>query len=252
MKSLLLILISAYLLVCIILFFFQRKLLYFPTPAVKLLNEKAVVYKVNDTTLQGWVINEGKDKAIIYYGGNAESIELNINFFKELLPEYSIYLINYRGYGDSEGFASEQNLFTDALSIYDEIKGHHETISLIGRSLGSGVATYVASQKRVEKVVLITPYDSVQQVAQSIYKILPVSLLLKDKFLSYSYAKDITAQTLILYGDADEVIPPKHTENLMTYFNKEQLTALKIEGADHNSIGNHKEYVIALRKFLAP
>ena len=140
MKSLFFTVISVYLFFCIVLFFFQRKLLYHPTPVANITSEKQVLFDVNGVKLHGWVINDKNEKALIYYGGNAESIELNINFFKTTLPSYSVYLINYRGYGQSEGSPSQNTLFKDSLAIFDKLKQKHKSISIMGRSLGSGVA----------------------------------------------------------------------------------------------------------------
>ena len=225
-------------------------MLYHPTPYNYVSDMKEISFDVNDVKLQGWVLNEGNEKALIYYGGNAESIELNKNFFQTILSNYTVYLVNYRCYGKSQGTPSEKALKADALAIYDKINKTHKNISIIGRSLGSGIATYIASKRDIKKLVLVTPYDSVESVAKGIYGFAPVSLLLKDKFDSTKYVKDIKVPTLILYTQNDEVIPPKHTEYLITLFNKKQLTVKEIDHAKHNNIETFEDYVLSLEVFL--
>ena len=225
-------------------------MLYHPTPYNYVPDMKEISFDVNDVKLQGWVLNEGNDKALIYYGGNAESIELNKNFFQTILSNYTVYLVNYRGYGKSQGTPSEKALKADALAIYGKINKTHKNISIIGRSLGSGIATYIASKRDIKKLVLVTPYDSVESVAKGIYGFAPVSLLLKDKFDSTKYVKDIKAKTLIVYSQNDEVIPAHNTENLIPLFKKEQLIIKEINHAQHNNIETFEEYVLSVEKFF--
>ena len=250
MKSLLITFVCAYVLLCIVLFFFQRKLLYYPNPEVNLANEKEISFDHDGVKLHGWVINEGEQRALLYYGGNAEALEMNISFFKAVASNYSIYLINYRGYGKSEGKPFEKALLSDALFVYDEIASSHKSIAVMGRSLGSGIATYVAANRSVEKLILVSPYDSIQSVAQSFYRLFPVSILLQDKYESMKNIESIDAKTLILYATHDEVINPKHTQNLITYFKDQSLSVVSIEKAKHNDISMYKKYAQTIRDFL--
>ncbi|WP_072682396.1 alpha/beta hydrolase [Arcobacter sp. LA11] len=250
MKSLILIIIFVYMLITLIVYIFQRSLLYFPTTYTKIDGVEEIYFKFNSIKLQGWVLNKGQEKALIYYGGNAENIEQNIDSFKTLFPNRTVYLINYRGYGKSQGNPTEKNLFADGLKVFDEIKLKHKSISLMGRSLGSGIASYISSKKEVEKLVLITPYDSILNVAKEAYSFLPVSFLLKDKYESFKYVSNIKASTLILYAKKDEVINPKRTKRLINEFKKEQISSVIIKNANHNDISNFKEYSLKLSNFL--
>ena len=90
--------------------------------------------------------------------------------------------MDYRGYGFSTGVSTEATLYRDALKLYDSVKSKHTRISLGGRSLGTAVATYVAAYREVSKLALITPFDSIVNVAQGKYPVYPVHLLLHDTF----------------------------------------------------------------------
>ncbi len=240
--SVLKILVISYFLVALILYFFQRKFLYLPQKSIGTVGEKEIEIRNGETVLRGWVINEGKDKSILYYGGNAERIEYNIPLFKDIFSEYTVYLISYRGYGLSDGNPTEANLCNDSLFIYDTIKDKHNKIFLIGRSLGSGVATYVASQRPVEKLVLVTPFDSIKKVASQIFWMYPMSILLKDKFESDRYVNKITSDTMVIVAENDEVIPRKRTDALISKFKPEKLTVKIIKGAGHNSVSMFPEF----------
>jgi len=174
------------------LYLLQRNLLFFPVPARDGIPAEAITLKNKDLFLHGWVLNRGQQKALIYFGGNAEDITNNINLLEGLFNNHTIYLINYRGYGKNLGKPTQQGLFSDAIAIYDEILGLHTSISLMGRSLGSGVAVYLASKRDIDKLFLLTPYDSLAEVAQTHYPYFPVKYLIKDPFESVIYAKNGT------------------------------------------------------------
>jgi pimeloyl-ACP methyl ester carboxylesterase len=208
-----------------------------------------VSFTNNGIELRGWIVNPKQDKALLYYGGNAEGIEQNISFFQNILPNYSVYLIPYRGYGDSMGEPTENGLYSDALHIYDQLVTQHTKISLLGRSLGSGIATYVAARRNIEKLILVTPYDSIENVAKGVYWMLPVSLLLKDKYNSLGQVAQIKTLPLILMAEYDQVIPRKHSENLISAFGKKQQSVI-IKEAGHNDISAHPEYANAIYQYL--
>jgi hypothetical protein len=118
---------------------------------------------------------------------------------------------------------------------------------VVGRSLGSGVAVYLASQRPVARLVLVTPYDSLVDVAARHYPYFPVRWLLLDKFESSKYAKQVTAPTLVIAAEHDEIIPRASTRALVTRF-RDGVVSLKIvPGAGHNTISNKPEYISLLK-----
>lgn len=210
--------------------------------------------EVTDAVLKGWLIpaQEESDtkQVILYFGGNGEEVSYNIPYFRRAFHS-SFLLVNYRGYGDSSGKPSENNMFADALRIYDEIANRlpDHNIVVIGRSVGSGVATYLASQRPCHKLALVTPFDSMQSVAQSQFPIFPMSILLKHKFRSDSYVKELSAPTLVIGASEDNIIPRKHTEKLISCF-ATPPQQVWIEGADHNSISMYRSYWQPLADFI--
>ena len=170
-------LIIAYLLIVLVFFIFQRYILY-PIAfnknkkEIKISGVKNINYERKKAILKGWIINEKAQKGLIYYGGNAEKIEKLIPFFKKF-KNYTTYLIPYRGYSSSSGRPTEKLLYEDALFIFDEIKKNKSNISIIGRSLGTGIATHIAALRDINNLILITPYYSIKSLAKK--KILVVT-----------------------------------------------------------------------------
>lgn len=248
--SIIAVLVIIYLLALSLLYIFQRTLLFPAVGEVNGINREAVVFINDGVNLHGWVLNQGKRKAIIYFGGNAEQISGNINLFEAVLHDYSVYLVDYRGYGKSEGNPTEEGLFSDALFLYDQVKSKHQSISVIGRSLGSGVAVYLGASRNIEKLVLLTPYDSIAEVAQSHYPMFPTRYLVRDKFESISHAVNITAPVLVVAAEFDPVVPNIHTEKLLEQLINSKVSFQMVRNVAHNNVEESDEYRAALLNFF--
>jgi len=231
------------------LYIFQRNMLYIPSPEYK--NEFTLLEFHNEQeTLKVTVLNPGMPRAILYFGGNAEAVIFNVEPFIKNFADHTIYLSNYRGYGGSTGKPTEKGLYSDALALYDHVQPDHDSIALLGRSLGSGVATYVASQREVTHLALITPYDSIQNVAQARIPIYPINFLLKDKYDSAEKAVNVSAKALIVMAELDSIIPNSHSIKLSQAFLDDQVSILSIEGSDHINLSLDPEYFPALNQFF--
>jgi alpha-beta hydrolase superfamily lysophospholipase len=235
---------------CIFLYVAQRSLLYQPPPETSGTEADAMRIDSNGVSLKVWHFNPRLSKAIIYFGGNAENVYWNVPDFREIFPDYSVYLINYRGYGGSSGSPSEAALLEDAVSIFDHLQSKHKSISLIGRSLGTGVATYLASVRKVEKMVLVTPFDSLVSVAQRGYPIFPVSLFMKDRYDSIGRAAAIKSTTLVILAENDEIILRESSDRLISGFKSTDVLVEMIDDATHNSVGSTSLYLKLLNDFL--
>lgn len=235
---------------CAFLYLGQRSFIYFPTPESSNVPAEDLRLELDGATVQVWRVNGDKDDAILYFGGNAEDVALNIRQFSAMFPHKALYLVNYRGYGASTGKPTESAIIADAQAVFDHALKAHSTISVVGRSLGSGVATVLAATKNVERLVLITPFDSIARVAQSAYPIFPVSILLKDRYNSLSHAESISAPTLLLIAERDEFIPMSSSRNLASALSPGLTTVTVIENARHNTIQNFDHFSTALAGFL--
>ena len=243
--------IGIYLLLAAFLYAVQRKLIYFPVGVDPDFRADEISVDNRGTRLHGWVLNPGRRAAVIYFGGNSEMITHRREFFEDVFRDYSIYLVNYRGYGKSEGSPSEAGMFSDSLAIYDRISEQHDAIIAYGRSLGSGVAVYLASMRSLQKLILLTPYDSVAEIGQKSYPIFPVRYLIKDAFDSASRAGEIETPVLITSAELDREIDLTHTLALKRRFTRAPVDYLMIEGAAHNDIIDFTAYRDAVRNFVS-
>lgn len=241
----------AYAGICALLFFKQRELIYYPGATEVSARETDYGLTHDGLTLRGWRLNPGKAKALLYFGGNAERLELSREEFAELFPDRTVYLLSYRGYGASEGKPGQAALFGDALALYDHVSAQHPhaPIAIIGRSLGSGVASYVASQRPVEKLAMVTPFDSLAAAAQSHYPMFPVRWLMRDRYDSTRYLPRYPGPLLVLRAGRDEVVPPARTDALLASL-ESRPQVIDFPQADHNDISDDPRYAGALRDFL--
>ncbi|WP_392889913.1 alpha/beta hydrolase [Pseudomonas migulae] len=239
-----------YLALCLALFIFQRNLIYFPQPAAIDAPETQLTLSVADAQVNVTVRPHDGPNALIYFGGNAEDVSRNLPEFSQAFPDHALYLLHYRGFGGSTGSPSEEAIAQDALTLFDKVYNSHPNIAVVGRSLGSGVAVRLASQRPAARLILITPYDSLEDIAKRQYPIFPVKWLLKDKFESWKYAAHITIPTLLLVAEQDEVIPRSSTEKLYGHFAKGVATLKVIPDVGHNSISDTPEYFKSLEQGL--
>ncbi|MBE9610035.1 alpha/beta hydrolase [Chitinilyticum litopenaei] len=223
-----------YLLACLGLYLQQRALLYFPVAAARTDPAHRETLRVPDATLQLAVQHHDGDEALIYFGGNREDVSQTLSDYAAAFPGRAIYMLHYRGYGGSSGEPSEAALHADALALYQRVRQQHARITVIGRSLGSGVAIRLAAQRPVEQLVLVTPYDSVLNVAQEQYPWVPVSLLLHDTFESWRVAPQISAPTLLIAAGNDRLIPPEHARALLAAFRPGVARLMILPQAEHN------------------
>lgn len=231
---------------CVALYLFQRSLIYFPQPGKNIENTHVINLAANGVNLKIVTAQRHNKGAIVYFGGNAEDVSLSTPELSSAFPDHAIYAMNYRGFGGSEGDPSEQALVKDALFLFDHIKNNHDEITVIGRSLGSGIATQLASKRQVRRLILITPYDSIQNIAAGRFPFFPVRLLLKDKFESWKYAQKISAPTTIITAEFDEVVPLENSKRLLTSFPPGVAQHLVVRNTGHNSISGTREYINAL------
>lgn len=248
-KNISILLLIGYVGMGIFLYIYQRNFLYFPTAKMNTSYEKMVLKNENES-INIIILNKGYKNAILYFGGNAESMAQSSDYIAQQFPEFTVYLMDYRGYGASTGEPTEEGIYSDALKLYDTIQPQHDRISIGGRSLGSGVAIHVASKREVSKLALITPFDSIISVAEEMYPLYPVSFLLEDKYDSKSKVKDIRAVTFIVMAEDDKIISRKHTQKLIDAFEPAQLKVTIIKNRGHNDISSDANYYKVMQDFI--
>ncbi|MFC5568896.1 alpha/beta hydrolase [Lysobacter yangpyeongensis] len=241
----------AYLGLCGFMYVRQRDLVYCPQDTRVEATQTNFSLVNGDVTLRGWVVNPGRKRALVYFGGNSEPIQGNRGSFARWFPEHTVYLVSYRGFGASEGQPDEASLASDALLLFDHVRRLHPRVGIdvIGYSLGSGVAAHVAAQRRVRRLALITPYDTLVDVGQAHYRWLPIHLLARDRFDSVSNLSRRTGPTLVVRAGRDRVIPAASTQRLIDALPR-RPQVLELPTAEHGNVARAPGFVRTLRAFF--
>jgi pimeloyl-ACP methyl ester carboxylesterase len=236
-----------YVAICVLMFFFQRSLIYYPQPRAKGERSATMPLSVPGAELVISLRAHDGPNAIVYFGGNGEDVAYNLPEFSSAFPDHALYLMNYRGYGGSTGTPTEQAIHQDAQALFDWVHARHPHVVVMGRSLGSGVAIRLASERPAARLVLITPYSSIVELGARQFPYFPVRWLMQDKYESWRYAPKITVPTLLIAAENDEVIPRASTDDLYSRFAPGVAALQVIPGVGHNTISNSPLYFTSLR-----
>jgi uncharacterized protein len=255
----LILVVGGYTLLCVLLYFGQESSIFFPRPNDPQLRQRFASERfemaASDAKLEGWWIENPRattPAVVLYFGGNAEDVLYTASAASNI-DARAVVLVNYRGYGGSTGEPGQQALYEDGLAIYDyaiERGVAPEHIVLMGRSLGSGVASMLAGVRPVRAAILVTPFDSLESVAAGHYPFLPVRLLLRHPFPSTHWAQRTKAAALIIAAEHDSVVPAAHARKLFdAWAGRKQFHLLPQTG--HNDIEMHPDYDRLIDEFLA-
>jgi pimeloyl-ACP methyl ester carboxylesterase len=200
--------------------------------------------------LKVWVLHPRAERALLYFGGNGEDLGADLDQFDTAFPNRAVYFMNYRGYGGSTGVPSESALISDAQVTYDMIRKAHSKVAVMGRSLGTGLAVALAATRDVEKITLVTPYDSVVSVAAERFWWAPVRWLIKDDYDSVRRMPAVRAPVLVVIAEHDKSIPRAHTEALSAAIPDALRYVALIRNASHNDLGDYQRYLAIVQNFL--
>jgi len=256
-------LILFYILLTIIVFFFQRNLLYHPSVdnylEDNLATQPTEIEKVKITTedkidLIGWFYNKDieKFKTIVFFHGNAGSLDnrtYKLNHFKDLNVNFLI--IAWRGFSGNKGKPNELGLYEDAKSAVKwlNIKGvQDKNIILYGESLGTAIAVEIAQNKKYAGVILESPFTSMINMGKKYYPFFPVSLLLKDKFESHKKINKISVPVLVIHGKVDKIVPYDMGKKMYELANQPKFFYSQ-EYGDH-MVEYDEKLLFALRQFI--
>lgn len=207
---------------------------------------------VGAATLRGWVVNPGRDRALVYFGGNGERLDPWREVLDEWLPDHTSYLLAYRGYGASDGLPTQRALSADALALVDHVSQRHPDVLVdaMGRSLGTAVAVHVATNRPLGHLVLVTPFDSLAATAGDLIGGLPLTGLIADQWDSAAVAGRVRAPVLVLRAGRDQVVRPARTDVLVASL-PEAPTMVSFPHAGHNDISDDPTYWPRVATFLS-
>lgn len=249
LSTLIAILSVGYLVILLLVFLFQRSLLYLPH------TERPTESELSAAGLQFWPSSEGyrgltRDVAeeqmqgtVVVFHGNAGAAH-HRSYYVDALSRQNVRVIlaEYPGYGGREGRPTESSLVTDALETLNKVNERYPgTLYLWGESLGAGVVSSILSKTdlSIKGVVLFTPWDSLSDVAQRHYGFLPTRWLLLDRYNSVENLKSFTGNIAVILAKMDDVIPVSHGQRLYASIDRADSSKKRVwyfDQAGHNSI----------------
>ncbi|MTI29376.1 alpha/beta fold hydrolase [Cytophagales bacterium RKSG123] len=235
------------------LYFFQEKMIFFPDKLSSDFQftfpyefEEVQIGVDRDIQLHGILFKAPKAKGLIFYlHGNAGSVE---SWGKVaglyLKNNYDIFVLDYRGYGKSQGrITSENQLHKDIQLVYNElVKSYLENdVFIIGYSIGTGMAAHLAAENNPSRLILIAPYYSLVDIIHHYYPFIP-SPIVKYQLMTNKEIGKISAPITIFHGDQDEVIYIESSKKLIPLL-KPNDEYIVLKGQMHNGINDNVEYV---------
>lgn len=227
------------------LYFLQRDFQYVPTgeitalEAARLANTQLVSIPTgDDASLAGWYAPPAAGMpTILYYKGNSGSFSAEHERFAQWTAEgYGFLAFDYRGFPMTPGAITEDNILTDSMAAFDWLATRTDRPILIwGRSLGTGPATFVASQRDAGALLLETPFLSAVSVAAERYPFAPVAWLMFDQFHTNEWIRDVEELTFIAHGTADQTIAVSNSERLQALVPNPYPIWIE-PGADHGDL----------------
>ena len=242
------------------LYFFQEKILFLPTTLEQDYKyefdhnfEELFLVPEEDAVINALHFKVENPKGVIlYFHGNAGDLSRwgkITEYFVE--KNYDVLIMDYRTYGKSTGKLSEQAIYSDAQYCYDYLlKQYAETeITLYGRSLGTGIASYLASKNNPKQLILETPYYSILDVAEHRFPMFPVKQLLKYHFPTFEYLPKVKCPITLIHGTEDAVVPYRSAKKLEDLKLK-NFNFITVETAGHNNLIEFEVYHTTIESIL--
>lgn len=189
---------------------------------------------------------------ILGFGGNAWNGQDVAEYLHELFPERAVIAFHYRGYAPSTGEPSGEALIADAPRIYDAAIERLKPgrVIVVGFSIGSGIAAQLSAQRGVDGLILVTPFDSLKAVAQSMFPWLPIGPFFSHEIDAAGGLRHATLPIAIIAAERDQIVPAERTAAL-----REAVPDLAFDRtigrAGHNDIYARSDFHEAMRDALA-
>jgi pimeloyl-ACP methyl ester carboxylesterase len=188
---------------------------------------------------------------ILGFGGNAWNGQDVAEYLHELYPDVDVVAFHYRGYPPSTGSPSGETLIADAPLVYDAAIAlvRPKRVIAVGLSIGTGVAAQLSSQRKLDGLILVTPFDSLKAVAEAMYPWLPIGPFFEHEIDAAGALRDSKLPVAIIAAEHDSIVPVQRTEALRTIV-PHLVYDRTIGGAGHNDIYARSEFHEAMHEAL--
>ncbi len=194
-----------------------------------------------------------KDAPIVLgFGGNAWNGEVAATYLHALYPEHDVVVFHYRGYAPSQGKPTAKDLLSDSLLVFDYIENRFgaRPVVGVGFSIGSGVAAHLAANRQLDGLILVTPFDSLRELAVGHFPWLPVRWLFRHDMEPGSELNELSTPVAIIAAENDNIVFPNRTAALRQQVGNLVLDRT-IANADHNNIYDRAEFREAMAEAMA-
>lgn len=241
------------------LFIMQRQMIYYPTHEDRDGRGDGIFKALRDSRSQlvGYVREAATPSSVVifFHGNGGEAIHRA--WIGQALPEDSVTVVlaEYPGYGAHAGEPSEVAIESAAVNLIDLVKSKWPVpLTVVGESLGTGVASYVAAHRSIERLALISPFTSLVDAASIHFPMLPVSMLLLDRFDSRSHLKAVGVPLRVIHGTIDDIVPFELGKRLFDSYTGSDKVLIELPGVGHNDIATpilHDSRAQSFRDFIA-
>lgn len=255
-----LVLFLIYIIILMIAYFNQERLIFFPTKLSSDYEfrfpkqaEEIYITTKDSIKLNALLFKADSSKGLIFYlHGNAGALD-SWGWLAQTYTtlNYDVFILDYRGYGKSEGkIHSQQQFFDDVQLAYDLMKSRYpeNKITVLGYSIGSGSAAMIAAKNNPKQLILQAPYYNLTDLTKKLYPYAP-TFILKYKFETNKFLPQVKAPVVLFHGDQDEVIYYGSSEKLATLL-KPGDEFITLKGVGHNGMTEDAQYLKELRRVL--
>ena len=266
MLKIILTLAASYVLLLGIIYLLQDRMLYLPnvagrelimTPADAGMDfEDVLIATADSVTLHGWFIKGQSPHVLLFFHGNAGNISHRLDSLRQFWSlGLSVMIIDYRGYGQSEGKTTEAGTYRDADAAWRYLTQGRgvrpEDIVVFGRSVGASVAARLASEQDPQGLIVESSFTSVPDIAAELYPWLPARWLSRLSHATRDYVRDVRCPVLVVHSRDDEIVPFHHGEAIFTAA-PEPRSLLELRGTHNDAfIRDERSYIEGVRAFLA-
>ena len=265
MLKLLLAGLACYLLLVLVVYLMQARMLYLAdvpgrsldrTPTEIGSEYRDVWIRTTDgVRLHGWNIPGDSDRVLLFFHGNAGNISHRLESIRQFLQlGLSVLIIDYRGYGQSEGRTTEQGIYRDADAAWRYLTEINDTpeerIIVFGRSMGASAAAYLAARHRPLALIIESTFTSVPDIAREYYPWLPVRWLSRLQHSARDFVREVESPVLVIHSRDDEIVPFRHGEAIFAAA-RDPKSFLEIHGTHNDAyLRDEQNYLTGLRSFL--
>ena len=245
----------------IILYFLQDSLLFHPRPVAKNYNysfdipfaELNIPFKNDNLSIVQFKTTVTKKGLVLFYHGNMKNVEHYAKYPSLFVRNgYDVWMIDYPGFGKTTGKRSEKIIYEQALMMYDLAVKNWSSDSLViyGKSIGTGIASHVAAKRKCRRLILETPYYSINALARHYFPVYPVVPMTKYTLPIYQDVQEVNAPISFFHGTKDEVVPYRQSIRLKK--EKPSIELITIEGGKHNNLSDFGLFQGKLDSLLNP